>query len=290
MPDPGPDLSFGRAVDLPGRGRTWAYDTGPPAGGRDRPAVLLLHGWTSTAALNWFRCFPFLRREFRVVALDHRGHGRGIRSRRPFRLEDCADDAAALIRQLGTGPVTAVGYSMGGPVAQLLWRRHPETVDSLVLSATAARFVSNEQRTPAFGAFGVVGQGMALGLATVPAAVRQNGFRLLIRSRLADSGMAPWAIAEWERSDPAALMQAGLALGRYDATSWITSVDVPTAIVITELDNVVSPRRQQYLVDHIPGALRFGVAGDHRACVEQARLFVPALTDACRTVQLAPAR
>ena len=287
MSDSGPDLSFGRAVDLPGRGRTWAYDTGPPAGRPDRPALLLLHGWTSTAAMNWCRCFPFLRRDFRVLALDHRGHGRGIRSRRPFRLEDCADDAAALIEQLGTGPVTAVGYSMGGPVAQLLWRRHPEVVDSLVLCATAARFTSSEPRSTAFG---VVGQGMALGLATVPSVVRQNGFRLLVRSRLVDSGMAPWAVAEGERNDPAALVQAGLALGRYDASSWVASVDVPTAVVVTELDNIVSPRRQQYLVDHVPGALRFGVAGDHRACVEAARLFVPALTDACRTVQLTPAR
>ena len=285
MPGSGPDLSFGRAVELPGRGRTWAYDSGPPAGRPHRPALLLLHGWTSTAALNWFRCFPILRREFRVIALDHRGHGRGIRSRRPFRLEDCADDAAALIEQFGTGPVTAVGYSMGGPIAQLLWRRHPEVVDSLVLCATAARFVSTDQRSTAFG---VVGQGMALGLATVPAVVRQNGFRLLVRNRLADAGMSPWAIAEWERNDPAALVQAGLALGRYDAKSWIGSIDVPTAVVVTELDNVVSPRRQQFLVDNIPGAVRFGVAGDHRAVEEQATLFGPALIEACRTVQLAP--
>jgi 3-oxoadipate enol-lactonase len=274
----------GQYVDLPGRGRTWVYDTGADQRGSAGPALLLLHGWTSTAALNWCRCLPALRPYFRVLAMDHRGHGRGIRSRRPFRLDDCADDAAALVEQLGTGPVTAIGYSMGGPVAELLWRRHPEAVDSLVLCATAARFVSAQPRTTPIGMFG---QGMARGLATMPAVVRQNGFRWLVRTRMTDRSTAPWAVAEWERHDPAALVQAGLALGKFDATPWIGNVDVPTAVVVTELDTVVSPPRQQYLADTIPDALRLGVVGDHRACVDEARTFVPTLIDACHKVQRA---
>jgi 3-oxoadipate enol-lactonase len=284
MPALRPDLPAGQAVRLAGRGTTWVYDSGPPADPdcAGRPAVVLLHGWTSSAALNWFRTFPILRRSYRVVALDHRGHGRGIRSRRPFRLEDCADDVAALINHLGLGPSTVVGYSMGGPIAQLTWQRHPEVVDGLVLCATAGRFGTPEQLN---GPFGVLGYGVALGLGTVPALVRQNGFRLLVRNRMAGSGAAPWAIAEWERNDPAALMQAGMAIGRFDATAWLPTIDVPTAVVVTEQDSLVSPHRQQNLLDTIPGALRFGVAADHRACVENAREFVPVLAQACRSVQ-----
>ena len=50
----------------------------------------------------------------------------------PFRLEDCADDIAALLAALGVDRCIAVGYSMGGPIAQLLWQRHPHLVDGLV--------------------------------------------------------------------------------------------------------------------------------------------------------------
>jgi len=287
---PGPDLPPGHAIDLPGRGTTWVYDTGPGPGAAgtvsSRPTIVLLHGWTSTAALNWFRCTPALAREFRVVALDHRGHGRGIRSRRPFRLEDCADDVAALIEVLGTGPVTAVGYSMGGPVAQLLWQRHPDLVDGLVLCATAARFSTRSEFN---GAFGVLGYGMAMALSGVPANLRRQGFSLLLRNRLTEAGAAPWAIEEWERNDPAALVQAGVSLGRFDSTGWIGTIDVPTSVVVTTLDATVSPRRQWYLAQSIPEARAFPVAGDHRACVEQARLFVPALMAACRAAQRTPA-
>ena len=133
--DGAPDLPSGRVVTLTGRGTTYVRECG------EGPPLLLLHGWTANADLNWAHCFaPLADAGRRVIALDHRGHSRGIRDPRPFRLEDCADDAAALVRELGLGPVVAVGYSMGGPIAQLLWQRHPHLVDGLVLCATARTF------------------------------------------------------------------------------------------------------------------------------------------------------
>ena len=109
-----PGLPDGRAIELPGRGTTWIREAPGPQGA---PTLLLLHGWTANSALNWFATYEGLQREFNVVALDHRGHGRGIRSRGRFRLEDCADDAAALLEALNIERAIAVGYSMGGPVA-----------------------------------------------------------------------------------------------------------------------------------------------------------------------------
>jgi 3-oxoadipate enol-lactonase len=249
--------------------------------------LVLLHGWTSSAALNYFRCFEVLSREFRVVALDHRGHGRGIRSRRPFRLEDCADDAAALAGALGTGPVTVVGYSMGGPVAQLLWRRHPETVRGLVLCATATRFAPpRTYPTPV----DLIGSGAAFALAGVPAPVRSRGYEMLVRNRLNGTGVADWAVVEWQRHDPAALLQAGMALSRFDSSGWIGEIDVPTSVIITELDLTVPPTRQRQLASAIPGAVTYRVAGGHRACADQPDLFVPTLVRACQVATRQPVR
>ena len=133
-----PGLPAGRPLDLPGRGRTfYRRQPGPPGA----PTLLLLHGWTANSALNWYSSYATLSRRFDVVAIDHRGHGRGIRSRRRFRLEDCADDAVALADALGIDRFVPVGYSMGGPVAQLIWRRHPHRVEGLVLCSTARNFV-----------------------------------------------------------------------------------------------------------------------------------------------------
>ena len=101
---------------------------------------MLLHGLLATADLNWSASYAALSRHVRVVALDHRGHGRGIRSRGRFRLEDCADDAVAVADMLGLRTFVPVGYSMGGLIAQLVWRQHPRRVDGLVLCATSRNF------------------------------------------------------------------------------------------------------------------------------------------------------
>ena len=73
-----PRLPPGRHIALPGRGITFVRELPGPSGA---PTILLLHGWTASADLNWFACFAPLARHYRVLAMDHRGHGRGIRSR-----------------------------------------------------------------------------------------------------------------------------------------------------------------------------------------------------------------
>lgn len=276
-----PSLPPSHEVVLPRRGRTWVYDTGPPPAGPAGPPLLLLHGWTSTAALNFYRCFDRLAARYRVVALDHRGHGRGLRSRLPFRLEDCADDAAILSQELELGPCTVVGYSMGGPIGQLMWRRRPESVAHLVLCATAARFPVRRFN----GAFGTFGSGAAAALSLVPPALRRIGMDYATARWRSTEGAALWAAAEWGRHDPTALVQAGVALSRYDSTGWIRRIDVPTAVVVTERDTTVSPRRQRYLADTIPGAVAFPVHGDHRVVADDPERFLGALLPACDAVR-----
>ena len=131
-----------RTVVVEGRGEFFLRDTDPTAAaGDDRPVVVLLHGWLVTADLNWHTAYgPLSEAGYRVIALDHRGHGRGLRPLVPFRLADCAADVAALLRTLRLGPATVVGYSMGGTIAQLVARDHSDVVSGLVLSATCQHF------------------------------------------------------------------------------------------------------------------------------------------------------
>src|SRR5436190_4969189 len=135
-----------RVVDVPERGTTYAYVGPSPTASAE--TVVLLHGWTATGASNWAATIAALEERYRVVALDHRGHGRGIRGTDPFSLEDCADDVVALLDGLGVRSAIFVGYSMGGPIAQLIWRRHRSRVSGLILLATAADFTTTTDREP----------------------------------------------------------------------------------------------------------------------------------------------
>ena len=131
-----------RLVELPGRGVTRVWEC---AGPRDAQTLMLIHGLAATAELNW-KVFAPLSRHFRVVAADLRGHGDGMSAGSRFRLEDCADDVAALAETLEIGEFIAVGYSMGGMVAQLLYRQHATLLSGLVLCSTAGDVVGFTDR------------------------------------------------------------------------------------------------------------------------------------------------
>lgn len=275
---PPADLPAGRHVALPGRGTTFVREAGDPAA---RHAFVLLHGWTATAALNWFGAFTPLAALGRVVALDHRGHGDGIRSRTRFRLEDCADDVAALCGVLGVERVVAVGYSMGGPVAQLLWRRHRGLVEGLVLCATARDFVGGRRRSLAVQG---VGTGARFATMAAPSGVRERITERMLVTRFDDDPLGRWARAEMRRNDLRMLVEAGVAIGAFTSRDWIGAVDVPTAVVLTRRDLVVPPVRQRRLAAAIPGATVHPVDGGHDICAAAPERFVPALVDACRSV------
>ena len=141
----------GRLVRVEGRGELFARLHRHPD--PDAPVVLLLHGWTASIDLQFVTAYEALAARCTFVGIDHRGHGRGLRTPDAFTLEDAADDAAALVRQLGLGPVIAVGYSMGGPISMLLARRHPDLVRGLVVQATALAWNAHAARpVPVAGA------------------------------------------------------------------------------------------------------------------------------------------
>ncbi|HEX3540091.1 MAG TPA: alpha/beta fold hydrolase [Acidimicrobiales bacterium] len=276
--DAPPQLPDGVPLELPGRGTTFLREVAGPPGA---PVLLLLHGWTATAALNWFPAFEPLGRHFRVLAFDLPGHGRGIRSRRPFRLEDCADDVAAVAAQLGVPRLIPVGYSMGGPIAGLVWHRHPSLVQGLVLCATAARFVGFRTADRIWGP-SMLGLSLAVNLS--PQALRQRAMNRLVNNRFTGTHLARWAAAEIARNDPAVLLRAAAALGGFDGRPWLPTVDVPTAVVITGADRTVPTAHQHSLAAIIPGAETFVVDGDHSVCGTDAARFVPVLLKACQSV------
>jgi pimeloyl-ACP methyl ester carboxylesterase len=111
------------------------------------PAVMLLHGVTLTTELNWSAVIPELAGPFRVLAFDQRGHGDGLDWPGGYRLEDCADDVAAVAAALGIDQLIVIGYSMGGLIAQLVWQRHRQLTAGLVLCATA-RNMADPHLTP----------------------------------------------------------------------------------------------------------------------------------------------
>ncbi len=247
------------------------------SGGAGTP-VLLLHGWLFSADLNWHLTYGALvAGGYRVLALDHRGHGRGLRTPAPFRLADCAADAAALVAQLDCGPLTAVGYSMGGAIAMLAARDFPGQVDGLVLCATAAHW--RDARSQLFFTLMLGPLRVALGL--FPLAVWTRALR---GSDALGATDAAWMAAELTRGDARDMAAAGRELRRYDARPWLAQLTAPAAVVVTGQDGAIRGARQRDMAGRL-GAPTFRVPGGHFAVSREAQAFNEALMTALTSVR-----
>jgi len=271
-PVPPMPLPPGRTVVVPERGEFFVRDSG--GGG---PVVLLVHGWMFASDLNWGRQYaPLAAAGYRVLAMDLRGHGRGLRSTETFRLADCADDAAGVLAELGVDTAYVVGYSMGGPVTQLLAQRRPERVAGFVLCATALSWDDPRQRT----VWRTMG-GLRLLLSAFPLGI----WRSAVRLSGADEQHSSWVAAELSRSSARDLAEAGRELGRFDSSGWAGALPQPSAVVLTARDRLVPPRKQQDLADALRVAPHV-LQGDHDVCSVQPDDFARALLEALGSVRL----
>ncbi len=263
----------GQVVDLPGAGSTYVTDIGP----RDAPTFVLLHALACTGQLTWYPVLEELSQRYRVVLFDQRWHGQRICSA-PSTLEDAADDVVAVADALGIDKFVPVGYSMGSLVAQLTWQRHAERLAGLVLCATSSSFRRNTREKFAM---------RTLDLAL--ARTRQQVDRLAeikpstpVTDEVEETYR--WALSEFRATSPRALAHAVAAVSRFDSSSWIGGVDVPTAVVINERDRIIAPGRQRWIARQIYGSTSYEVPGGHASCVLRADKFKPALLAACTSV------
>lgn len=182
-----PPLPPGRLLDVPGRGEMLVRDL-PAAGAVRTPPILLLHGWTLSADVNWFALYPGL------AALDWLLRVGALR--RP----------TERFLRLAAG-------------------KNPDLVAVL-----------------------------------------------------------PWLAAEGFRGDPEDIAEAGRALGGFDARSWASEVDVPTAVVVSAEDRLLGAERQWELARAVPDARAVELAAGHNGWLVHPDLVGDALRRAIALV------
>jgi pimeloyl-ACP methyl ester carboxylesterase len=200
------------------------------------PAVLLIHGFASSARINWVDTGwvrTLADAGYMAVAFDNRGHGASSKLYDPasYRIASMASDALRLIDHLELSRVAAMGYSMGARIAARLAIDHERALRGLVLSGLAANLVRGLPDT----------ERIAYGLESeTPAAIEDPEVRKFR------------AFAEQSKGDLRAL--AACMRGNRDmiALEDLGGIDVPTLVVAGENDPTAGPVAP--LVAAIPGA------------------------------------
>ena len=280
-----PPLPSGRTVAVPGRGELFVRNVDGPEGSIP---VLLLHGWMWTADLNWWSVFEPLGASHPVLGVDHRDHGRSMRTEGDFALEDAADDHAALLDLLDIPKVIVCGYSMGGPIAMLLAERHPDKVAGMVLAATTLDFSS--------GSWVAAFRWRLMPL--LGGAIRLGHFERIVARHLRwtterDPQLSPyraWMAGEWRRQAAKDIVEGGEAMAGFDMGERAADLrHLPSVVVLLTRDQLVEPWRQRALADALDAEV-VELDGDHFANIEAPKPFADAIVDAVNrvTARLAP--
>lgn len=228
--------------------------------GGSGPPVVLIHGLGGNAD-NWMLVAPSIAERHHTIALDLPGFGLSAPSRR-HSLDSHAAAVTALIEHLDRGPVTVVGNSMGGIVAELVASDRPELVRRLVLvsPATAASTVPTPPDPGvaamlAVQAIPMVGPAFTGAfqhrhtpdhqVARTLAIVARHPDRLPPRVRARAIEMAalrqsmPWVGRAFSES---ARSTASLLANPRRFATMIDEIDRPTTLIWGTADRVVSPR------------------------------------------------
>jgi 3-oxoadipate enol-lactonase len=114
-------------------------DEGP----REAHALVFINA-LGTDLRIWDDVARILSADFRIVRYDKRGHGLSELGPDRYDMADYARDLAALMDALGVVRATIVGLSIGGLIAQELYRQQPQLFAALALSDTAAKIGTDE--------------------------------------------------------------------------------------------------------------------------------------------------
>jgi pimeloyl-ACP methyl ester carboxylesterase len=240
------------------------------------PAVVLAHGAGGTVQANFGPLLAPLSRSLRVIGADLPGSGATPRSPRPLDLDDLADRLVASAVHEGAETFTVVGYSLGCATAVRAAVRHPDRVTGLVLTSGFAAL--DEATRTKVQRWRTLADGDRTALARYVTSVMLGSAYL---SRMSHDQREGFIELVALTTPTGLLEQVDLVLGT-DITADLAAVAVPTLVIGTTQDQLISPELTKALADGIPGARWTTLESGHAPALESAGAWARLIEDFAR--------
>ena len=239
-----------------------------PAGA---PVVTLSHSLATDLAM-WEPQVAALASRFRVLRYDTRGHGGTDAPVGAYSLDQLAEDARALLGELGIERTHFVGLSMGGMIGQTLALKHPEMFRSLVLCDTSSRVPPEARPTWDERIRAAEGQGME-------PLVEPTIGRWFTPSFIAGHPEVVEPIrAMIRRTPPQGFAGCGHAIKMLDLTDQLHRIGTPTQVVVGEDDPGTPVAASRAIHERIRGSeLVILPSAAHLSNIEQPEAFTHAV-------------
>jgi 3-oxoadipate enol-lactonase len=231
------------------------------------PWVTLVHSLASDLTLLDAQA-KMLARQFKVLRVDIRGHGKSPAPPSPYSMQDLADDVQTLFEKLSITQTAWVGVSLGGMMGLMHAIRHPGIITRLVVGDATAGYPESAH----------VGWRERIGF------VRERGTAAIVQGTL-----SRWFTADFLQREPAVVAHfAGIiaatpangfigcaeAIIGYNVTAKLSQIGCPALIMVGEEDEATPPAMAQALASGIAGAIYAPIgSAAHQANIEQPDTF-----------------
>ncbi|MFE6229049.1 MULTISPECIES: alpha/beta fold hydrolase [unclassified Streptomyces] len=244
------------------------------------PGLLLAHGAGGGIDANYGPIMDTLADGHTVIGPDYPGTGRTERATAPLTLDGLADELVATAVEEGQDTFALAGYSLGSAVAVRAATRHPDRVTALVLTAgfahpnprllLAVRLWRDLLRAGDFEQLAAFVSLIGMG-APVLDAVGQDDLDAALKATAA--GIPPGTPEHLD-----------LITDHVDVRADLAQLTVPTLVVSTTLDQLVTPHHHRQLAEGIPHSRYAEIATGHLPFVERPAEWAALIRDFLRDV------
>lgn len=229
-------------------------DEGPENGNPAAPAIILLHG--SNADLHtWQPWAESLRKDFRVIRYDQRGHGlTGPAIDEDYTLEGFTGDVGAVADAMGLKQFVLAGNSMGGWIAAGYAMRHPERLAGLVLVDASGAPIERKGSGPI--GFRIAQTPVLRDVAKylVPRSVFERSLLQSVSNRavVTDAEVDRyWELARYPGNRDATMQRFAVPRGTFSEQE-VEALNVPTLVMWGEEDALIPLAAGEWYAEHLP--------------------------------------
>jgi 3-oxoadipate enol-lactonase len=236
--------------------------------GPENADVIVLSNGIFMSTASWGYQLTEFKKHFRVLLYDCRGMWQSDHPAGPYSMEQHADDLAGLMDALGIEKAHIGGISYGGEISMTFALKYPQRARSLIVSSAVS------QIDPMLQVMG----------ASWMSALHNNDADTLFEVTFPANFSEPWIAAnqgtielsrkKYHQMDLKAAEELMLAFSKIDFTEELKKINVPTLVLVGELDILKSRKYSEIITREIPGAeLLIIPHGGHAICMEQPGAF-----------------
>lgn len=228
--------------------------------------LLLLHGLGSSTA-DWILQMEAFAAQYRVIAVDLRGHGRSTKPPGPYTIPMFAADTTNFLRALQIPAAHLLGISLGGMIAFQLAVSSPEIVKSMVIvnsvpSMVVSGFADRWQLWRRSAIVELMG-------------VRRMGEYLAPRlfPKPEQAELRQEMVQRWAQNDKRAYMAAMRSFVGWDVTDQLAGISCPALVISADEDYWPVADKEAYAAQMPQARLLVIADSRHATPVDQPEIF-----------------